>query len=255
MHHYIPEIEDCYKLLANYYKNEKNYKKQLFYIEKLLQLDSLNQEYYVNINNTIKRDYEIPKLIEEKNRLINKVKQSRNNFKLYIFLLIGIVFMLIAISIWNYNIRTQYKKRFEELLSNEGNESYKKEPSQKIRRENLNISDDIIDHVLSNLEMFEKNKQFLRNDINLQDLSKEIVTNSNYLSRIINNFKQKTFTNYINDLRINEAVERLKKDNQFRKYTIQAIAHESGFKNSQSFSKAFYKKTGIYPSYFIKNYK
>ena len=31
-----------------------------------------------------------------------------------------------------------------------------------------------------------------------------------------------------------------------------AIAQEVGFNNSESFSKAFYKKTGIYPSYFIK---
>ncbi|WP_159025502.1 AraC family transcriptional regulator [Aquimarina sp. Aq78] len=38
----------------------------------------------------------------------------------------------------------------------------------------------------------------------------------------------------------------------YRKYTVQAIAQEIGFNNSEAFSKAFYKKTGIYPSYFIK---
>ena len=37
-----------------------------------------------------------------------------------------------------------------------------------------------------------------------------------------------------------------------RKYTIKAIAAECGYKNAESFSKAFYKINGIYPSYYIK---
>jgi AraC-like DNA-binding protein len=32
---------------------------------------------------------------------------------------------------------------------------------------------------------------------------------------------------------------------------MSAIAEEIGFNNAQTFSSAFYKKTGIYPSYFI----
>ncbi len=31
-----------------------------------------------------------------------------------------------------------------------------------------------------------------------------------------------------------------------------AIAEEAGFNTAESFSKAFFKKTGIKPSYFIK---
>ena len=38
---------------------------------------------------------------------------------------------------------------------------------------------------------------------------------------------------------------------KLRKYTIKAIAGEFGFNTSESFSKAFYKKHGIYPSYFL----
>jgi len=44
----------------------------------------------------------------------------------------------------------------------------------------------------------------------------------------------------------------LKQDSRFRKFTIKAIANEIGFNTDQAFSKAFYKRTGIYPSYFIK---
>ena len=34
--------------------------------------------------------------------------------------------------------------------------------------------------------------------------------------------------------------------------TIEAIATEIGYKSTEPFSKAFKSKTGLYPSYFIK---
>ena len=35
-------------------------------------------------------------------------------------------------------------------------------------------------------------------------------------------------------------------------YIIKAIAKEIGFNTSEAFSKSFYKNTGIYPSFFLK---
>ncbi len=77
-------------------------------------------------------------------------------------------------------------------------------------------------------------------------------TNSNYLSKAINFDKNKNFKAYINDLRIDYVIEKLKIDGRFRKFTIKSIAVEIGFNNPESFSKAFHKKTNMYPSYFIR---
>ena len=82
-------------------------------------------------------------------------------------------------------------------------------------------------------------------------MSKKVGTNSKYLSKIINKYKEKTFSNYINDLRIEYAINKLYSDKQFRKYSIEAIADDLGFKSSRSFFGVFQKKTGISPSYFI----
>ena len=60
------------------------------------------------------------------------------------------------------------------------------------------------------------------------------------------------FSAYISELRIDLCVDKLKNDQTFRKYTMNAIAHEIGFNNAESFSKAFHRRTGIYPSYFIR---
>ena len=53
-------------------------------------------------------------------------------------------------------------------------------------------------------------------------------------------------------MRINHTLDILQSDATIQKYTIKAIANEVGFKNAESFSNAFYKKTGLKPSYYIK---
>jgi AraC-like DNA-binding protein len=84
-------------------------------------------------------------------------------------------------------------------------------------------------------------------------VAKRFNTNSSYLSKVVNLKKDKNFSQYISELRIAYAVDKLKNNPRFRKYTIKAIAEEVGFGNAQSFSKAFYSRTGIQPSYFIRN--
>lgn len=114
------------------------------------------------------------------------------------------------------------------------------------------ISKDLINNILKELILFEENEGYLKNTTSLQSLSKDINTNSNYLSKVVNHHKKKSFIHYINDLRIDYVIKRLKNDSVFRKYTINAIANEVGFKKAESFSKAFYKKAGIKPSFFMK---
>lgn len=101
--------------------------------------------------------------------------------------------------------------------------------------------------------IFENNKDYLKPKITLNKLAKKLNTNSKYLSQIINKFKSKTFSNYINDLRIEYFIEELQDNNtQLKNYTIKAIAQEIGFTSTESFTKAFYKKNGLTVSYFMK---
>ena len=72
------------------------------------------------------------------------------------------------------------------------------------------------------------------------------------MSKVINEHKNQSFSEYITNLRLQYALERLKNDKKFRALTIDTISKEIGFNNIVSFIKAFKKKTGIYPSYFIK---
>ena len=102
------------------------------------------------------------------------------------------------------------------------------------------------------MDLFEAENKFLSNEVSLNEMAKNFSTNSTYLSKVINLKKDKNFSQYINDLRIDYSIQLLETNPKFRKYTIKAIASECGFKSAESFSKGFYKKHGIYPSYFLK---
>ena len=82
-------------------------------------------------------------------------------------------------------------------------------------------------------------------------MAKLFDSNANYLSRVINLKIGKNFSQYINDLRIDYAVRKISNDKKFRKYTIKAIGEECGYRNAESFSKAFYRRNKIYPSNYI----
>lgn len=126
----------------------------------------------------------------------------------------------------------------------------KKEPSNNSSSSSINK--ETLNHLLDQLQQFEEKKGYLKSNLNAKDLAKSFGSNSSYLSKVVNTFKEKSFSSYINDLRINFVIDKLREDSMFRKYTVKAIAQEIGFNNAEAFSKAFYKKTGIYPSYFIK---
>jgi len=78
-------------------------------------------------------------------------------------------------------------------------------------------------------------------------------TNRTYLSSAINIVLKKSFTTYINDLRVKEAIRKIS-SKEFKQMTIEGISLEVGFNNRDSFNTAFKKYTGVLPSYFIKNF-
>jgi len=99
--------------------------------------------------------------------------------------------------------------------------------------------------------MFEKDKIFLDDNVNLNTIAQRLNTNRNVMSRIINSKFQKNFAALMNEYRIKEAV-RLLNDEQNKKYTMQAISEMCGYKNRQVFYVAFKKETGVTPTEFVK---
>jgi AraC-like DNA-binding protein len=157
-------------------------------------------------------------------------------------------------------VKRSYRKRFEKVMNQftETNENTitvtrAKEITIGISTiEDIGILQELVDDIIVKLDLFENANGYLESNISVQTLSRTFETNSKYLSKIVNVYKGKSFIQYINDLRIEHAIMTLKKDDKLTKYIIQALAQEFGFNSAESFSAAFYKKTEIKPTYFIK---
>jgi len=118
-----------------------------------------------------------------------------------------------------------------------------------------NISKENISLIIDGLNDFVDDLGFLSNDLTLNSLALSIKTNTAYLSKVINFYKGKNFSSYINELRINHFLKVIPENSKMQNYTISALAKEFGYNNSESFSTAFYKHTGIKPSFYIKQLK
>ncbi|MCX7549515.1 helix-turn-helix domain-containing protein [Xanthomarina sp. F2636L] len=244
-------LKDNYKSLLNIYKDKNNYAKQIETIDKLIYADSVVSRTKFYINERILEAYEVPEFKKEKETIILKLKaENFKNRKKNVFLWSSLL-ALGLISVYFYYTQHIYKKRYKKLMGNL-KPAQEKPSKTMVSNADLNIPNDTVNDILKALETFEKEKQFTKNTITLNNLAKQFDTNNTYLSKIINTYKGKSFNNYITDLRVDYIINELNQNHILRKMTIKAIALEIGFNNPESFSKAFYKKTGIKPSYFIK---
>lgn len=119
-------------------------------------------------------------------------------------------------------------------------------------RELTAIPEETVRKILGHLQEFEAGTLFTNRNISLAYLAAHINTNTKYLSRLINQYKQKDFNGYINELRVNYIIGQLKNDPVWRKYKISTLADEGGFSSHSKFAAVFKSVTGIAPSLFIQ---
>ncbi|WP_177177172.1 AraC family transcriptional regulator [Flavobacterium urocaniciphilum] len=247
-----PEFVDGYHFIINYYKKTKNTDKQLYYINKLMEINNSFQKNYKELMKKLHNDYDIPGVVMEKESIINSLNKDRY-FNYY---LIAILFALFFLSLYFiYKQKKIHEIRFNKVIvetQKNKNESLKSKVVLRNKTNGYEISPEIVSEILQKLNNFEKEKKYINSIISIHTLAQDLNTNSKYLSSIINNNLNKSFTNYINDLRIDNIINELKVNKKLRKYNVKSIAEEAGFNTAESFSKAFFKRTGIKPAYFVK---
>jgi len=106
--------------------------------------------------------------------------------------------------------------------------------------------------ILAKLKRFENTIRYTNKDISLAVLAGQFDTNTKYLSEIINTHYHVNFNTYINKLRINYLVEKLKTDPNYINYKISYLAEVCGFASHSSFTTVFKSITGISPVTFIE---
>lgn len=115
------------------------------------------------------------------------------------------------------------------------------------RNERLSFAD-----IKKKLEEWIAGKLFTEKGITVEQLSRRLNTNRTYLSGYINSCENKTFRNWINELRIKEAQRLLL---QYPDKPAGEIAVMTGFSDGSHFGRLFAKQTGISPQAWRKQSK
>lgn len=253
-----PSLISAYEYLINDSKAKKDLEAQLYYTNQLLKIDSITDKDYGYVLKAIVKQYDIPKYVAEREEVIYNLKKDNEiitNEKKWILIISALICVLAFIGLlYYYRLKKEYQKKYEAIINTTN--SVVEEPIEikesKVQPVSMDIDEKIVQHILEQLHLFEQEEKYLTNQISLKDVAKIVDTNSKYLSKIINAHKNKNFASYINDLRINYFIKQIQKDTTYRKYTIRAIAEDIGFSNPEGFSRAFQRKTGLKPSYFIR---
>lgn len=99
-------------------------------------------------------------------------------------------------------------------------------------------------------EWLEKDKHYLRNDLDLNTAARELGTNRSYLSKAIN-AQGIRFSELVNRYRVQEVLTIFEDEGDIRNnYTLSEIASEAGFYTKSVFFDTFRKETGMTPHQF-----
>lgn len=263
------ELSKCYKLLGQSYKKVGDLQKSNDYYEKhILSLTRLNRKKSSASRKV--RDATFDNYEEVIQNLETDLKKDQNWLK---YSKVGMILFgigIISVVVFLNKTKLQNKRKFDTLLAKietheQQNLASKKpdtntlvinsESKRKVVDKSAietDISKDLCEQILKGLEQIESKQYFLKKECNLYNVAKKIRTNTSYLSKVINSHFGKNFNTYINDLRINYSILRLKNDAKFRSFSIKSIAEEVGYKSADSFSKYFKAHTGLLPSFYIK---
>jgi AraC-like DNA-binding protein len=115
---------------------------------------------------------------------------------------------------------------------------------------NSSLGDEDMANIIKSLEnKFRTEKCYLNPDLTIEQLAASISCSRHRLSQSINGKLGKSFYDYINHFRIEEA-KALLADPANDKYKITALAYEAGFNSISTFNDVFKKFTCLTPSQF-----
>lgn len=245
-----PDLRNNYELLISYFKTKGNAEEQLYYIEKLLKVDSVLTSKYKYVSKKIHKDYDTKELLVQKKSVEKLLAKKELDALIHKGIIVFLILFVLVLTYQHYRNRKLYRRRFNELMK-------KEETSTKVESKNTiygieDINPDTVVIILKKLEKFEKGKLFLEKDLTEIKLAISLDTNIKYLSKIIAHYRGKKFVTYINDLKIDYLINQLKENKTMHRYGNKALSDEAGFSSTERFAKAFFSRTGMPATFFME---
>jgi AraC-like DNA-binding protein len=120
------------------------------------------------------------------------------------------------------------------------------------KEEQINVSDHEAKELLKQVEIYMlETKCFKDKTLKVQDLATCLSIPAYKLSRAVNTFHKKSFTDFVNQYRISYIKVQLDNKESLQNFTIEALALQAGFASRSGFYKAFNKMEGLSPKAFL----
>ncbi len=249
------ELLSTYRYLTEYFAALNDQELRLSYLKKHIEAIDYMRSQSQYLDDTIKIGYDLKGIQREKQRIeqLLVVKEQRQN------LVIAVVIFLFVLLVWltykYQHARRIYQKRFEAIINGQGPPLKQVGKVHVVPSQPLDISKGKIDAVLSRLEHFEGNRNFLDPKMSASKLAVIAEVNGKYLSQIITHYKGKRVMEYINDLRVDHIIEQIKQDRKLAYYSNGSLAEVAGFNSERAFINAFKSRVGITPMFFMERLK
>lgn len=214
----------------------------------LYQYNTLMDSVYSKRNQDKISQLKIEYEVDKKDREI-KYQKERSNRVLLISIGGGLVGLFIIIMAFLY-IRKR-NRLFREIVR-QNREHYKIEENHE-EAPSVNImSKDKADEIYDRIkEETEKNEIWRSPNVTRESLADKVGCNRTYLTEVIKLKTGKSYSQYMNQFRIKEAL-RLLSNPELYKINLQELAKEAGFTSFSNFHSLFKQSVGMSPSAYIK---
>ena len=129
-----------------------------------------------------------------------------------------------------------------------------KTPHHLTKYKNSGLTEEASNRLLAKLQaLMQEERLYRQSEINLDTLSARLNASKHHVSQVINTHLGANFFEYINHLRIQEAIHLLEQTNRQQMHIIE-VAYAVGFNNKVSFNQSFRKTTGMTPSEYRKSH-
>lgn len=243
----------AYNIMTQCYNEKKDTKNAYRYAQKSLALIQSVEGIKSKSLNFL-HNYDLAVIKAESNQII----ASKNYFKFSLFSILVVLGIVIFSFYYYYKNQKEKHNQFLKIIQNlkESKQTENAQAELKIAITDAQpkalLDEELLEKLASGLKKLEQKEAYLDPNFKLAFVAKKLNTNTAYLSQYFNQVMQKSFSEYTQELRIHYVLQKLVDAPYFRKYTLQAIAEEVGYKDANTLVRVFKKQTGLSPNYYIE---
>lgn len=198
--------------------------------------------------------HELQKKTKQVNDLYIRNKIQKMLSILGLVIILGTLIFSIVIYKKNKMLRRHNHELYRKSVELLSLEQKQRAPETTAAKSKTEISRDLHDTLLSRIKAsLADAENICKPNFSMAELVRNVGSNTQYVSQIINEEYGKSFSIQLGDLRVNEACRRINASPlRYAGYTIEAVSAEMGFKSRATFNTAFKRVTGLSPSEYIR---